>query len=64
MGHFYDGDDRTWQAVAPARSPAEERRRASRYVAGAARDAADAALLLDVLGLTAVEGRDGTEKVA
>ena len=49
---------------AAAGNTAEVRRRAVRYVAGAARDAGDAALLLEALGLSAVEGRDGTEKVA
>lgn len=39
------------------------RRRAVRFVAGSARDAGDAALILEALGLDPVEGRDGTEKV-
>jgi hypothetical protein len=42
---------------------AEVRRRAVRYVAGSARDAGDAALLLQALGLQAVEGKR-TEQVA
>jgi len=37
---------------------------AVRAVASAAVDADDARRLLDQLGLSAVEGRDGTEKVA
>jgi hypothetical protein len=37
------------------RTPGEQRHRAGRYVAASARDAADAALLLAVLGLDATE---------
>jgi hypothetical protein len=57
-------DDRGYGVGAGAKGSAVERRRAVRYVAGAARDAGDAALLLEALGLDPVEGRDGTEKVA
>lgn len=43
---------RTGSETAP-----ETRRKAARYVAGCARDAADLALLLDALGLTAADTR-------
>lgn len=33
---------------------------AARFMAGAARDAGDAALILEALGLDASEGREGT----
>lgn len=57
-------DDRGHGVGAGAKGSVVERRRAARFVAGSARDAGDAALLLAALGLEAVEGRDGTEKVA
>jgi hypothetical protein len=57
-------DDRGYGSGAAAKLTAEYRRRATRFVLGSARDAGDAALLLEALGLAAVEGRDGTEKVA
>lgn len=43
-----------------ARLTAGYRRRAVRFVAGSARDAGDAALILEALGLTASEGREET----
>lgn len=57
-------DDRGYGSGAASVLTAVYRRRAVRFVAGSARDAGDAALILEALGLKAVEGRDGTEKVA
>lgn len=42
---------------ASARLAVEQRRRATRFVLGSARDAVDAALLLAALGLDPAEGR-------
>jgi hypothetical protein len=49
---------------AAAGNPGSVRRRAVRQLAMLATDAEDARELLACLGLSAVEGRDGTEKVA
>lgn len=57
-------DDRAYGVGAAAALTAAYRRNAVRFVAGSARDAEDPALLLSILGLEPVEGRDGTEKVA
>lgn len=57
-------DDRGYGVGAGRKGSAVERCRAVRQLAMLATDAADAAELLAALGLTAVEGRDGTEKVA
>jgi len=57
-------DDRGYVVGAGAKGSVSERRRAARFVASSARDAGDAALLLEALGLAPAEGRDGTEKVA
>lgn len=43
---------------------ADQRHRAVRKVASTANDATDAALILDVLGLSAAEGRSGKEAMA
>ena len=53
-------DDRGYGSGAAARLAVEQRRRAVRFVAGSARDAGDAALLLSILGLDALEGREET----
>jgi hypothetical protein len=54
-------DDRGHGVGAGAKGSATERRRAARYVAGVvSAGRRDAALLLSMLGLEAVEGRDGT----
>lgn len=60
-GHVFDEGHTVGAAVGLG---AEVRARAVRYIAGSARDAGDAALLLDALGLTAVEGRQSREQVA
>lgn len=60
-GQVTDGG---WTVGVAAGSEPAVRAAAVRVVAGLARDAGDAALLLEALGLDAVEGRDGTEKVA
>lgn len=57
VGHV---DDRGYGVGASWHGSAEERRRAVRYVAGSARDAGDAALLLSILGLEPSEGREET----
>ena len=49
---------------AAAGNTSSVRSAAVRAVCGQARDAGDAATILEQLGLRAVEGRDGTEKVA
>jgi len=56
-------DDRGYVVGAGAKGSVSERRRAARFVASSARDAGDAALLLEALGLEAVEGKR-TEQVA
>lgn len=55
-----DLDDRGWSAGAARDVEAVQRRRAARFVASAARDARDAALLLAMLGLDAAEARTET----
>ena len=51
-------DDRGHGVGASSGNSAVDRRRAVRFVAGAARDAGDAALLLAALGLDPAQGRD------
>lgn len=53
-------DDRGYGSGAAAALTVEYRRKAVRFVAGSARDAGDAALILEALGLTALEGREET----
>lgn len=53
-------DDRAYGVGAAAALTTAYRRRAVRFVAGSARDAEDAALLLQALGLDASEGREET----
>jgi len=57
-------DDRGYGNGAGVKGSVVERRRAARYVASSARDAGDAAKLLQALGLTVDEGRSGTETAA
>jgi hypothetical protein len=59
-----DLDDRGWSVGAARDVEAGQRRRAVRFVASAARDAGDAAMLLAMLGLEAVEGRGSEETAA
>jgi hypothetical protein len=53
-------DDRGYVVGAGAKGSVSERRRAARFVASSARDAGDAALLLDMLGLDPAEARTET----
>lgn len=53
-------DDRGYGSGAAAALAVEQRRRAARFVLGSARDAGDAALLLQALGLDLEEARTGT----
>lgn len=54
--NFFDASDGLWAGPSSRSSTETERCRAARYVATRALDAADAAHLLEVLGLAASEG--------